>query len=118
VTTHHVLPEDADPFFREVQEDYDAVEAGGDPPRPPELVHGLREEVQASGLFEIVAERRYRWDVCYGADAYVDLLSTYSPNLAMAEERRKRLFDLIRVRIGAGSVRKTHLATLDVARRR
>jgi len=93
----------------------DAVGAGGDPPGPPESVTGLGEEMEASGLFRIAGERRYLWDVVYTADELIDVLSTYSPNIAMEESRRTRLFDLLRARIDDRTVRKTYLATLDVA---
>jgi SAM-dependent methyltransferase len=114
---HHVLPADADPFFVEVQADYEAVSPGGEPPGRPEAVEGFGAEMEASGLFRHVAERRYLWDVEYGADEYLDVISTYSPNIAMDSARRARLFDLIRTRMGDRRVRKTYLATLDVARR-
>lgn len=113
--THHVLPDDADPFFAEAQADYDAVGVGGDPPGPPDSVTGLRAEMESSGLFRVTGERRYSWDVVYTADEYIDVLSTFSPNIAMDEAKRTRLFDLLRARIGDRSLRKTYLATLDVA---
>jgi SAM-dependent methyltransferase len=114
---HHVLPEDADPFFVEVQADYEAVSPGGEPPGRPEAVEGFGAEMEASGLFHHVAERRYLWDVEYGADEYIDVISTYSPNIAMDAGQRARLFDLIRTRMGDRRVRKTYLATLAVATR-
>jgi SAM-dependent methyltransferase len=115
--THHVLPEDADSFFLEAQADYDAVGVGGDPPGPPESVSGVGAEMEASGLFRVADERRYSWDVVYTADEYIDVLSTFSSTIAMEEAKRTRLFDLLRARIGERSLRKTYLATLDVALR-
>lgn len=115
--THHVLPDDADPFFLEAQADYDAVGVGGDPPGPPDAVTGLGAEMERSGLFRVAAERRYLWDVVYTAGEYIDVLSTYSPNIAMDEAKRTRLFGLLRARIGDRPLRKTYLATLDVALR-
>jgi SAM-dependent methyltransferase len=112
--THHVLPQDADPFFLEAQADYDAVGVGGDPPGPPESVSGVAAEMEASGLFDVADERRYSWDVVYTADEYIDVLSTFSVNIAMEDAKRTRLFDLLRARIGDRSLRKTYLATLDV----
>jgi SAM-dependent methyltransferase len=115
--THHVLPDDADPFFLEAQADYDAVGVGGDPPGPPESVSGVGRKMEETGLFRLVAERRYLWDVVYTADEYVDVLGTYSPNIAMEDAKRTRLFDLLRARIGDRPLRKTYLATLDVGLR-
>lgn len=112
---HHVVAEDADPFFLEVQADYDAVGKGGDSPSRPEGAEDFGAEMEASGLFRVVAERRYRWEMEYTADAYVDVLGTYSDHLMQEKETRERLFDLIRARIGDSTVRKSYLATLDVA---
>jgi hypothetical protein len=113
--THHVLADDADPFFLEAQADYDAVGVGGDPPGPPESVSGVGAEMETSGLFRLADERRYSWDVVYTADDYIDVLSTFSSNIAMEEAKRTRLFDLLRARIGDRPLRKTYLTTLDVA---
>ena len=114
---HHVLPDDADPFFADVQADYEAVSHGGERPGPPQAVEGFGTEMDASGLFRVVAERRYQWDVEYDADAYVDVLNTYSDHRLRDDATRARLFDLIRARIGDRRIRKTYLATLDVAER-
>lgn len=114
---HHVLPDDADPFFVEVQADYQAVSLGGEPPGPPEAVDGFGTEMAESGLFRHIAERRSQWDVEYTADAHVDVLNTYSDHRLQDDATRDRLFDLIRARIGDRRVRKTYLATLDVAER-
>ena len=113
--THHVLPDDADRFFLDSQADHDAVGVGGDPPGPPGSVTGLGAEMEASGLFHLVGERRHQWDVVYTADEYIDVLSTFSSNIAMEEATRTRLFELLRARIGDRLLRKTYLATLDVA---
>jgi SAM-dependent methyltransferase len=111
---HHVLPPDADPFFLEAQADYEAVGHAGDPPGPPETVEGFGEEMAASGLFRVAAERRYLWDVEYTADAYVDVLNTYSDHRRWDDASREAFFGLIRARIGLRTIRKTYLATLDV----
>jgi hypothetical protein len=65
----------------------------------------------------VVGERRHQWDVVYTADEYIDVLSTFSGNIAMEEAKRTRLFELLRARIGDRPLRKTYLATLDVALR-
>jgi SAM-dependent methyltransferase len=125
VATQHVLPQDGDPFFAEVQADYDAVlpddpgtKAGGPP--PPDAVAGLGVGLETSGFFQHAGERRRLWDVVYDADAYVDVLRTYSGHRALPDETREELLARIRRRIEArpgGTVRKTYLATIDAGRR-
>lgn len=122
VDTRHVLPEGGDPFFAEVQEDYEAVEPSEDnrPPPRPEDVPDLGDEIAAGGRFENVAVRRHLMNRTYSAEAYIDVLSTYSGNRAMEEPAQAELFERIRRRIDArpgGLVEKTYLFTLNVARR-
>ena len=126
VTTEHVLEPDGDPFFVEVQEDYEAVvaddpatKAGG--PKPSNAIPDLSGEIATSGRFRNVAARRYVWDVAYTAEQYLDVLGTYSGHRALDDDTRERLLDRIRRRIDArpgGQVRKTYLAMLNVAERR
>jgi SAM-dependent methyltransferase len=135
VSTAHVLPAAGDPFFIDVQADYDAVvgpqpDAGGfySPPwrlPDPEALadHSdevVAKEIEASGRFHNPSARRYLWDVIYTADDYVALLSTYSHHRALGDETRERLLERIHGRIEARperTVRKTHLAMLYVAER-
>jgi len=118
----HVSPEDGDPFFAEVQEDYDAVVPRPDnraPPRPWE-VEGWASELRGSGRFEAVQERRHLHPLTYTADEYVAVLGTFSENLALPEEQRNELFRRIHARIAArpgGTVTKHHLLVLTVGYR-
>jgi SAM-dependent methyltransferase len=120
VETQHVRPEGADPFWVEVQDDYDAVVPSDEnrpPPRPDE-VGDLRSEIEASGCFRKAAARRYLWDVTYSAAEYVAVLDTYSGHRELEPGRRHELYDRIRRRIESrpsGRVTKTYLATLNVA---
>lgn len=137
VSTAHVLPTDGDPFFVEVQADYEAVvpEGAGEDadaffsppwrlPHPDALgdhsddvVNG---ELEASGRFRRVGARHYVWDVVYDADDYVAVLDTYSHHRAFDDETRARLFERIHRRIESrpgGNVRATYLALLYVAER-
>jgi len=119
VEVAHVLPEDGDPFWVEVQEDYDAVVPSPEnrpPPRPDE-VGDLRRELAESGLFGEIQVRRHRWDVPYRADEWVDVLRTYSPNIARDAATTELLLDRIRTRIGDRTVTKHYLATLTLGRR-
>jgi SAM-dependent methyltransferase len=125
LATQHVLPADGDQFFTEVQEDYEAVvpseeKTRAGPPPHPDAVGDLRDEIEASGLFSNLAVRRYLWDVIYTADDYTAVLDTYSGHRALDEETRERLYERIHRRIEARperKVRKTYLATLNVAER-
>lgn len=122
VSTQHVLAEGGDPFFAEVQKDYEAVDPTADslPPPAPDEAGDLAAEIEASGLFRSTAVRRYLWDVTYSADEYIAVLDTYSGHRSLGEERRRRLYDLIRHRIEArpgATIRKTYLAMLHVAER-
>jgi hypothetical protein len=106
----------------EVQADYEAV-APSEPnvaPPDPAAVGDLGEEIEASGRFRVAGVRRHLWNVTYTADEYVAVLDTYSGHHAFGDEARERLNERIHRRISArpgGTVRKTYLATLNVARR-
>jgi SAM-dependent methyltransferase len=120
VETKHVLLPSAEPFWTEVQADYDAVVPHPDnrPPPAPEEVGDRREEIEASGLYRDVEVRRHLWDVQYDPDEYVAVLGTYSENLALPEAQREELFARIHARAAArGRVTKAYLATLNVARK-
>lgn len=122
VATNHVLPVDGDQFFVDVEEDYQAVVPDKQPrfPERPEEIGDLSEEIEASGLFADIAARRYLWDVSYTADDYTVVLDTYSGHRALDDSTRQRLYERIHRRIEARSersVRKTYLATLNVAKR-
>jgi SAM-dependent methyltransferase len=115
----HVLLPDDDPFWIEVQADYDAVVPHPDnaPPPHPDLVAGWVDEFRASGCFERVEERRRLASLTYSAEEYVAVLGTFSENIALPEEQRDELFRRIQARIAAqpgGSVTKRQLVTLTV----
>jgi SAM-dependent methyltransferase len=124
VATRHVLPPGGDLFFDDVQEDYRSVlpdenEDDGPPPRP-EDVPDLGEEMLATGLLSDVTVRRYSWDVVYTADEYVAVLDTYSEHRALERATRDELYERIHRRIADrpdATVRKSYLATLNLARR-
>jgi SAM-dependent methyltransferase len=125
IATQHGLPEGGDRFWRDVQEDYDAVvpdeestKAGA--PGPPENVNDLSAEIEASGLFRNIAARRYLWDVPYTADEYIAVLDTYSGHRSLEPAKRRQLYELIHKRVESQpdqTVTKTYLATLNVARK-
>lgn len=124
VSTQHVLPEpDGDPFFREVQQAYEAVgmSDGPDGPPPPQAVTAPHTgAIAASGLFHPPAVHRYLWQRSYSTTDYLDLLSTYSGHIAATPRQRHQLFADIHRRIStrpAATVRKHYLNILHTARR-
>jgi SAM-dependent methyltransferase len=121
IETRHVVPRDGDRWFLEVQDVYDRVTGGKEGgPGPPENVPDGWPGLDTR-LFEPAATRRYLREVEYDADAYIDVLSTYSNNIARDPDERQRLFDELRERIESRPVprvRKTYLTMLRVARRR
>ena len=116
----HVLPAGGDVFFAEVQEDYDAVVPHPDnhAPVPPEKAgDGWPDDFLASGAFERVEVRRHLQELVYTADEYIDVLGTFSDNLALPPQQRAELFRRIHARIAArpaGTVTKHYLLTLTV----
>ena len=69
-----------------MQADYDAVVPGPDNRPPPLLAEvgdlrlGNRRHGSVRETFDV---RRYVWQVTYGGAEYIDLLRTYSPNIAL-----------------------------------
>jgi SAM-dependent methyltransferase len=120
----HVLPENGDPFFAEIQAVYEAIGEGLPPgsvvPRPG----GLAErggEVDATGLFEVVEVRQYDWETVYDADGYIALLDTFSGHIAMEQWQRDRLYEEVRRRLAErpdGMLRRHWGSALHIARRR
>jgi SAM-dependent methyltransferase len=122
VDSGHAFPDGFDPFFTEIQRCYEAI---GEPhlewpPPRPEQEPDRREEIERSGLFEVVGVKRQLWPVDYGADSYIDVLNTYSGNIAWEQSKRDKLFAEVRRLIGQrpdGRIRKHYLSILHVCRR-
>jgi SAM-dependent methyltransferase len=120
----HVFPKDADPFFTELQAVYDEIGEGlpdgAAYPGPTELPDE-RAELEASGLFDVVAIEHFDWELTYTADEYIALLETFSGHIAMESWQRDKLFAEIRRRLAErrdGTLRRHWGAVLHVARRR
>jgi len=120
----HVIPYDGDPFFEELQEVYDeigeALPPGAACPRPQELADD-RDDIERSGLFDVVEIKQYDWETVYDADGYIELLNTFSGHIAMQDWQRARLYGEIRRRLAQrsdGRVRRHWGGVLHVARRR
>jgi SAM-dependent methyltransferase len=120
----HIFTLVGDPFFEDIQEVYDAIgeadPAGTPRPAPGELPEQT-EEIEASGLFDVVAVEHFDWTVDYDADGYIRLLSTFSGHIAASPEHREHLFSEVRRRLAQrpdGRLRRGWGAVLHVARRR
>jgi SAM-dependent methyltransferase len=120
----HVVPDDGDTFFRDIQPTYEEIGEGLPPDaqwfRPGELPD-CRAEIEASGFFDQVEIRHFDWEVIYSADRYIDLLDTFSGHIAMQPWQRARLHTEIRRRLDERAdhrLRRHWGAVLHVATRR
>lgn len=143
-TAQHVFPVGGDPFFTDLQEVYEglgkaapetaSLPASGDrgesqpasgdrgesQPAPGDLEEQTA-EIEESGRFDVTAVEHLDWIVDYTADAYLDLLRTFSGHIAMAPRDRAYLFSEIRRRIArrpSGTVRRGWGCVLHIARKR
>jgi len=116
----HVLPDDGDPIFVELQDIYDEIgESRGDWLRPGELPVQVG-DIDQTGLFGDVEAVQFDWEVTYDADGYFALLDTFSGHIAMRPAQRARLYGEIRRRLSErpdGRVRRHWGAALHLARR-
>ena len=119
----HVFPDGGDPFFAELQEVYEEIGEGTPEdavrPRPGELPDD-RDEIERTGLFEVVLVRHFDWEIAYSAEEYLRLLDTFSGHIAMQPWQRDRLYGEIRARLeqrSDRSLRRGWGAVLHVARR-
>jgi SAM-dependent methyltransferase len=117
IGTHHVVPPDGDPFFRDIQEAYAAIGEGlTDLPDVADIRHVDALALRETGLFD-VEDRGYVRVIEYDADSYIDVLSTYSGHIAMSDDERWTIFDGVRRLAGARTIRKHHLFCLHLARK-
>ncbi|RAP75862.1 class I SAM-dependent methyltransferase [Paenibacillus montanisoli] len=119
----HVFPDGGDPFFREIQSVYEELGEGKPDdsfcPRSGEL-REQSEEIERSGLFEVVHIRHFDWERIYQVEAYIQLLRTFSGHILMEKWKQNKLFSEIRERLlrrPDRSVRRHWGAVLHVARR-
>ena len=54
---------------------------------------------------------QYDWEVVYDAEAYIDLLETFSGHISMEPWQRERLYAEIRQRAGGAARRAAYAAT-------
>jgi SAM-dependent methyltransferase len=122
VDNGHAFPDGFDPFFTEIQKCYEAI---GEPhlewpPPRPDQEPDRSEEIERTGLFEVVGVKRHVWPVDYSADTYIDVLNTYSGHIAWDQSKRDKLYSDVRGLIAQrpdGRIRKHYLSILQVCRR-
>ncbi len=121
--TEHVFPSGYDPFFKQIQDSYEAIGVGRLPwpPPPPESIPDLRAEIEQSGLFDDVRVVRRIWTEEFNADEHIALMATASDHRLMQKAQRDQLFAdmkrLIAARPG-GRIVKHNLTLLHLARKR
>jgi hypothetical protein len=92
-------PAEAQPFWRDVQEDYRAVGAEGDPPPPPEAIGPHHLPPDAGALFDEVAALRYPFAMEYRAGDYLANLGTQSVTRQLGEEARAEFLARVEARL-------------------
>lgn len=116
-------PSDAEPFWFEVQEDYEAAGFPGSPSPPPapERIGTWHFPDEARAYFEEVADFRYPFQRSYTAADYLAQLATQSGTRALGPEASAAFLARVRRRLDAlGSPRltATFVGQLTIALRR
>lgn len=120
LATPWVIPDGADRFWWEVQDDYAAVTGERVDPatKHPDRLEDLGAAVRAAARFEEPTIRRYPFEVTFTADGYATNLSTQSGMKALPPGAQVELITRIRRRVldGGGTVTAHLLAMVTVAR--
>ncbi|WP_020578811.1 class I SAM-dependent methyltransferase [Actinopolymorpha alba] len=114
-------PADAEPFWADVQEDYEAVDYEGGPPPPPEQIGSRHFPSAAGSLFEEVASLRYPFHLRYSAEGYLANLATQSGTHALGETRSAEFLARVGRRLeslGWPQLTATFVGLLTVGRRK
>ena len=99
IRNDHALSPQSEAYYRGVAPIYERLAPEMGPPYapPPEReIPGLRDEIVASGVFELVDERQFAWNEEYAASALIGLLRTYPQHRQMPSARRRTLLGEIR----------------------
>src|SRR3954470_11115020 len=121
VADTRMTPAESDPFFADAEEDYADVlgDVAGSPGAP--VGSSLRDELDACGLFDHLAERRYSWEVARDAAGFIALLDSLPWYAALDASLREELYARLTRRIDSRPGRAVTVAfeaILDVARKR
>ena len=107
--------EGAEPIFRRLEPQV------GPPYQPPEEadVPSFRDEMAASGVFDVIAERRFAWDQPFTTATLIGLIRTHSDHRALTPPARAALVRELRAlvddRLGGGFVDR-YVTTVCVGR--
>jgi SAM-dependent methyltransferase len=122
LSTPWVVPDDADRFWWDVQDDWEAATAGRYDPanQHPDRFNLPLTGLAESGLFADAVIRRTRFDLEFETEGYVTNLRTQSGYKELARPVQRALTDRIRQRIDerGGRIRAHLLAILTVAQLR
>jgi len=122
VSTAHVRGGTVD-FFDRAQQSYLRWDPTTDPDErllPPGEIAPVTDEIDSSSLFGPPTRRRFLRDVTYTADAYLNVLQTYSGHRALPDDARAGLLQELRALIEqrhGGVITKTYLHELRVTTR-
>lgn len=90
IHTHHVSDEHGDAFFRACQAVYDKYYTHDNVGKPTLRALAAVEAAELdTALFKLVDFARFSMVVHYSAHEYAQLLNTYSPTLALPEDKRR-----------------------------
>ena len=92
-------PAEAQPFWRDVQEDYRAVGVEGDPPPPPEAIGPNHLPPEARDHFDEVAALRHPFAKEYSAGDYLANLGTQSVTRQLGGEARAEFLARVQARL-------------------
>ena len=92
-------PADAERFWTDVQQDYQAAGVEGSPPPPPDQIGLQHLPPEAGSLFEEVTSRRYPFQLRYRSEDYLANLATQSGTHALGDARSAEFLARVRHRL-------------------
>jgi hypothetical protein len=98
---HWALPGDAEPFWREVEADYQTAGYKGEPPPSPESIEPWHFPDEAAPYFEEIAARRYPFQLVYSAEDYLAILASQSGTRRLDAAKQTEFLARVRARLEA-----------------
>ncbi|MCY4465934.1 MAG: class I SAM-dependent methyltransferase [Chloroflexi bacterium] len=90
------------------------------PPPPDQMPDEFSEPIAESDCFQRALVKRYAYNLSYSADAYIDLLGTFSDHLALPPDARESLLAAIKaliIKMCGDRIIREQVTTLYLARR-